>query len=616
MDFTRRKLISKVCELKNIHTTETIQLLSNIIINFSNKLNNFIYDYKNIVNISVKTILINYQEKLSRLFLLIKDDSTNIELLHFKEILNELQNLSIFLKQNKLDYKEKVSTIKKDIDILIEKLKTHKLNYITEKNNLDIKLQTEININHKELDRINKKHSEYINNQKIKLQEYQKQYILLSNEKCNLENELEIIKNKHIQYKEIAKIHRINIFQQLYNNKKQKIQYKEYKETASKKIIIINNNINELEQYLYNYKLHRYKINSEYYSGIYEIVTLILYILNFNNNDNANDNNNNNDNANDNDNDNANNNVNDNDNANDNANDNNINIILSVLNKWFSNNDYKHIFNIIIPNLEFPLLNTNILYDNNKYKLVYIINNNSNNYLDLECIKHYLDTFMNSILAKINTDLINNIKTNINTLYNLYNNIYDYFEYIELKLNIYSNNNLEDILYNLEKTRKKNELKLLQLKKQQIKLNNIINKYVSTNIPIKDSFLMNKINELTKLNTNRKKVSLSLLNINNELLEINTNIDNLNTIIEQNKYSNLLNADMIRSNNRLFKITERINNSKNYLEQEYNNNILEINEQKILLYNKLEKLENLEKEYNSNFISRLDNIINTLKKYC
>jgi hypothetical protein len=561
MNFLRNQVLTKHSDIKYTQSQTKLKLLYNICNEFNLTLNEFVDEYKNYVDINIKETLYDYQSNITTLINTI--DTTTLSISNFKEILNKLVSLEFFLKQNTLDYKCYVSTLQSKLQNIESHLKDLKYEYDNAKNNLDSLLIKEKSINKKECDRIIKKHNEYMSENKTTLNKYQRDHIIYSNKKVELEKQLETVNYQNSNYKEIAKLHRSNILEQVSVNKKIKTQQLLYKESAHKKLETINSSIDELELLLQNYKEYRYNVSIDYHLNVFEIANILQYILSILKIDSVDDA------------------------------DNNIRTLVNL----FNNTEYKVIMNNILCNLELPILELNLN--------------------QIENIKNNLDSFICSVNNKINNNKLESIKQNINILKELYGyNISQYLEYINAKLKTYSNNYLEKELDKLSKTRKSQELKLYKLKQQQRKLNNIINRKVNTAIPIKDNFLIDKRNELTEINKKRKLLTIELSSVNKYILELDKKIETLSILISDNKYTPILLNDLNRCNDRITKILKRTNTKLLDLKEKYNNNINDITKQKIELNQKLINLQNLEKGYNKDFISRLNIVISNIQKYC
>jgi chromosome segregation ATPase len=562
MNFIRNQELIKTSNIKQTQTQETLQLIYNVCNTFIIKLNEFVGDYQNYVDETIKSTLYSYQYKITTLINNIDDKSLTFNV--FKNILVELNSLDSFLQQNKLDYSNNIIDIKNSIIKTTHELKQLKKTYDIEKGNLERKLIKEQEINKVETNRIINKHSKCITENKNILNEYQKEHIELSNRKYELELELENIKYENEQYKEIAKIHRDNIIQQISDNKKRKAQTLQYKESAKRKLTLIEEEIEELQSFLQQYKEHRYNISINYHSSLFEISYLLKFILNM-------------------------------DSFEYNITTNNI---LTQLNEYFNNENYAVVFNTIISTLSFPLL----LNDGDER----LIGN----------IKEGLDSFINSINNQLKLDTSTNIKNNLDGLMQLYNNDTNYYlNFIQSKLDSYSKNYLETELDKLSKKRKRQELKLRKLQSQERKLKKILNSNISNSIPVKDNFLINKRNELSDLNKLRKITNYKLNNVNAKLQYIDNKIEHLSKLIYNNEYSEPLKEDMIRSNTRLNKINNRVNKSLRNLDKGYITDVENVQTMKYNLENKLSKLQILEKGYNTDFISTLNNVISIIQKY-
>jgi hypothetical protein len=348
-------------------------------------------------------------------------------------------------------------------------------------------------------------------------------------------------------------------------NKKQKKHALEYKESAKKKLISINEEINILEPFILDYKEHRYNISIDYYSGLLEIALVLNYVLSKLEEDGEQKNT-------------------------------TPDTIITNIIHWFSNAEYTDVMSTIIPDISFPFISDCITNDT------------------IEIIKNNLDSFIDNVN---DTDRIGTIKNNLDTLKQVYgNNIQQYLQYISDKLEIYADDYLNKELDILSKKRKRQELKLYKLKKQQQKLNNIINRNVNTAVPIKDNFLIDKRNELSEITKIRKSLTTELNSVNDKLLNLNTKIETLSRLIYENDYTSELSYDLLKSNTRLYKMSERIKSSVIELEENYKNNTenlkLEINQ----CHQELSNLQKLEVGYNTNFISRLNNVITIIQKHC
>lgn len=573
MNFIRNQTLTKNNIIKVSQTQQTLKLLFNICQEFNTSINDFVYEYQNYVDKDIKQSLYNYQTNITTLINNI--DITNLSIEVFKSVLTELISLELFLKQNTLDYNVKIKSIQTSIQILNTQLKELKLQYDTDKNIIDNKLINEQEINTRELDRISRKHKDYMRHNNNTLQEYQKEHIILSNKKIELEQDLKVIIYENSQYKEIAKIHRTNILEQISINRKKKKQELAYKENANKKLISINEEINILEPFFQDYKEHRYNISIDYYSELLEIANVLKYVLTKLENNNS-----------------------DVDDSNEHAKFINNNIMTFIM-TWFSNTNYNDVISTIIKDISFPIT------------LNYITNDT------IEIIKNNIDSFIDNVNSNVNSDRIETIKNNLDTLKQVYgNDIMKYLQYISDKLDTYSNDYLCKELTNLSKTRKRHELKLHKLSRQQKKLSNIISRKVNTAIPIKDNFLIDKRNELSEITKIRKSLNAELNTVNRMLLKLNTKIETLSRLISDNNYTSELSYDLLKSNTRLYKMSERIKTSLIELEENYKNNIeklkLEIKQENQTLLN----LQELEVGYNTNFVSRLNNIISNIQKYC
>jgi hypothetical protein len=570
MNFIRNQALTKNYNIKTSQTQETLRLVFNVCQEFNTSMNTFVYEYQNYVDDDIKQLLYTYQNKITTLINNIDIENLSREV--FKNILNELIALELFLKQNKLDYNDKIKLIQTSLQNLNTQLKELKQQYDINKINLDNKLIKEQEINNRELDRISRKHNEYMKHNNNTLQEYQKEHIILSNRKIELEQELDAINYENSQYKEIAKIHRANILEQISVNKKQKKHALEYKESAKKKLIGINEEINILEPFLQDYKEHRYNISIDYYSGLLEIATILQYLLSKLKEDLEQKNT---------------------------IRDTIRDTIITNITQWFTNTEYTNVMSIIIPEISFP------------FTLECITNDT------IEIIKNNLNSFINNVNDKLNNDRIGTIKNNLDTLKQVYgSNIQQYLQYISDKLEMYANDYLNKELAILSKKRKRQELKLYKLKRQQQKLNNIINRKVNTAVPIKDNFLIDKRNELSEITKIRKSLTTELNSVNDKLLKLNTKIETLSRLIYENDYTTDLSYDLLKSNTRLYKMTDRIKTSVTQLEENYKNTTenlkLEINQ----CHQELSNLQKLEVGYNTNFISRLNNVITSIQKYC
>jgi hypothetical protein len=277
MNFLRNQVLTKHSDIKYTQSQTKLKLLYNICNEFNLTLNEFVDEYKNYVDINIKETLYDYQSNITTLINTI--DTTTLSISNFKEILNKLVSLEFFLKQNTLDYKCYVSTLQSKLQNIESHLKDLKYEYDNAKNNLDSLLIKEKSINKKECDRIIKKHNEYMSENKTTLNKYQRDHIIYSNKKVELEKQLETVNYQNSNYKEIAKLHRSNILEQVSVNKKIKTQQLLYKESAHKKLETINSSIDELELLLQNYKEYRYNVSIDYHLNVFEIANILQYIL-------------------------------------------------------------------------------------------------------------------------------------------------------------------------------------------------------------------------------------------------------------------------------------------------------------------------------------------------
>jgi hypothetical protein len=592
MDYLRNKRLEKTVKLHQIIVKDKNKLILNIINKLKIDLDNFQIQYIIHLPEEIRNIYNEKLEYLSSIILIVQDINDETECIKkIREIIDELSSLDIILQNNKLNYKNEIKEIQNKIVIIKNNIKLENDEYKLLDEDIKKKINKEEYIYNNEKKRIDVKKQEFIKNTNDNLLILEKEYILMSNILYDLELRKENLINESIKFKDLKKIYRNDVVNQLNKIKKQKKDSKNYKENSKKQIQELNNEIIILETYLLEYPLYKLNINIEYYNNIYKLALLLDNLINKLNIEET--------------------------------------LLINVLNNLYKNKEYQSIFNIIF-NLEsdkFNLESDKFNLESDKFNLESDKFNLESDKFNLESDKFNEDKItkdksffvqkLNNFIIS-NLDKINNMIEMVEPLYIILdNNLESYKDYIiENILEPYKGLYIENKMNNLLYEKRRNEVKLNKFKKTKNILETNIEKHISTKINIKNNFLKNNRHKIVEINKELKVINKDIKNIVDKLEDLKEKINNHKNIIENLKYPEQIINDNIKCNARYNKMKERLSKNMEQLTEEYNNKINNLNNQLEQHNIQLKNYQNIETYFNIEFMNRLSSTIILLNNEC
>lgn len=567
MNFLRNQQIHKTQDVKNVNKLEKYNLLTNTLSHFENDLHLFIKDFSNILSSDTyNTLLDIFTSFKSQLTLITSINPTlqtinNLDLvITFKEVINILDGIFGFINDNEINNKN-------NIKIEQNKLKQIEIDYIARKNEfitnekeITSRLTKEEEIYNKEQDRIKVCHKEFINELKERLNILSEDYVLLSSELEELQNEKTNLDEEYKSYKELNKLIRNNIKQNIEKKNTLTKNLKAKNTNINKNLDLINISITEVEAYLNDYQLYKLNINKTYYNNInnlkYKLQALVSFLKGINDTNN------------------------------------NLELIpelfISRFNEWLNNNDYNNIF-ISLFNKEIGTISTLLELENYLAKIEHLDSNLDSNY-------DTYDTYDTKIIIN-NTEELNDIMNIIEK-----NNLDEFKgDYLEKKYLM------------LKRERNAYEVKLRKLRNRKLMLESSLskNKKITTNL--NGDFLKAKREDIILLNKRLKLVNLDILTKKDKIFSLKNEISSVSRLIEEDKYNLDLEEQNTRCETRLTKMKTRLLNQLEQYKDEYKLVLNNYNEDKANVIQEINILQNNEKQFNITFKSRLTNIINIIK---